>query len=134
MDVQIQLNTFVNTTLYKMEDLYSLAERALDVAIAEKKFLFKIYDYLQHNKAKRKDAIEFLESSTCDNISKTIDDLNEFIKGGNDTEHRQIKEGYCFLSKPDARKISKYLTGLIDDAERYKYDHRPGRRKKAVNK
>ena len=56
MDVQIQLNTFVNTTLYKMEDLYSLAERALDVAIAEKKFLFKIYDYLQHNKAKRKDA------------------------------------------------------------------------------
>ena len=57
-----------------MEDLYSLAERALDVAITEKKFLFKIYDYLQHNKAKRKDAIEFLESSTCDNISKTIND------------------------------------------------------------
>jgi len=117
-----------------MEELYSLAERAMDVAITEKKFFFKVYDYLQHNKAKRKDATEFLESSTADNLRKTIDDLDEFIKGGNDQDHKQIREGYCFLHKPEARKISRYLKGLIADAEQYEHDKRPGRRKKTVNK
>ena len=116
------------------DDIYDLAERALDIAILEKKFLFKLYPLLEHSKATRKVTLEFLESSTARAIEDTAHDLEEYIKGGKDAEHTQIREAYHFLSKPEARKIVKYLRGIIDDAKRYEWDHRPGRRKKSIAK
>ena len=116
------------------DDIYDLAERALDIAILEKKFLFKLYPLLEHSKATRKVTLEFLESSTARAIEDTAHDLEEYIKGGKDAEHTQIREAYHFLSKPEARKIVKYLRGIIDDAKRYEWDHRPGRRKKTIAK
>ena len=116
------------------DDIYDLAERALDIAILEKKFLFKLYPLLEHSKATRKVTLEFLESSTARAIEDTAHDLEEYIKGGKDSEHTQIREAYHFLSKPEARKIVKYLRGIIDDAKRYEWDHRPGRRKKSIAK
>ena len=116
------------------DDIYELAERALDVAIMEKRFLFKLYPLLEHSKATRKATLEFLESSTCKAIDDTAHDLEEYIKGGKDSEHTQIREAYHFLSKPEARKIVKYLRGIIDDAKRYEWEHRPGRRKKSIAK
>jgi len=116
------------------DDIYELAERALDVAIMEKRFLFKLYPLLEHSKATRKSTLEFLESSTCRAIDDTAHDLEEYIKGGKDSEHTQIREAYHFLTKPEARKIVKYLRGIIDDAKRYEWDHRPGRRKKTIAK
>ena len=117
-----------------IDDVYDLAERALDVAILEKRFLFKIYPLLEHSKTTRKATLEFLESSTAKAIEDTAHDLEEYIKGGKDAEHTQIREAYHFLSKPEARKIVKYLRGIIDDAKRYEWDHRPGRRKKSIAK
>ena len=116
------------------DDIYDLAERALDIAILEKKFLFKLYPLLEHSKATRNVTLEFLESSTARAIEDTAHDLEEYIKGGKDAEHTQIREAYHFLSKPEARKIVKYLRGIIDDAKRYEWDHRPGRRKKSIAK
>ena len=116
------------------DDVYMLAEKAMDVAITEKKFFFKIYDLLHHSKATRKSCIEFLDSTTAKSINETADDLEEYIKGGSDGTHKQIREAYHFLSKPEARKIVKYLRGIIDDAKRYEWDHRPGRRKKSISK
>ncbi len=116
------------------DDIYDLTERALDIAILEKKFLFKLYPLLEHSKATRKATLEFLESSTARAIEDTAHDLEEYIKGGKDAEHTQIREAYHFLSKPEARKIVKYLRGIIDDAKRYEWDHRPGRRKKSIAK
>ena len=116
------------------DDIYDLAERALDIAILEKKFLFKLYPLLEHSKATRKVTLEFLESSTARAIEDTAHDLEEYIKGGKDAEHTQIREAYHFLSKPEARKIVKYLRGIIEDAKRYEWDHRPGRRKKSIAK
>ena len=116
------------------DDIYDLAERALDIAILEKKFLFKLYPLLEHSKATRKVTLEFLESSTARAIEDTSRDLEEYIKGGKDAEHTQIREAYHFLSKPEARKIVKYFRGIIDDAKTYEWDHRPGRRKKSIAK
>ena len=116
------------------DDIYDLAERALDIAILEKKFLFKLYPLLEHSKATRKVTLEFLESSTARAIEDTAHDLEEYIKGGKDAEHTQIRDAYHFLSKPEARKIVKYLRGIIEDAKRYEWDHRPGRRKRSVAK
>ncbi len=117
-----------------IDDVYELAERALDVAILEKRFLFKLYPLLTHAKATRKSTLEFLESTTARAIEDTAHDLEEYIKGGKDPEHVQIREAYHFLSKPEARKIVKYLRGIIDDAKRYEWEHRPGRRKKTIAK
>ena len=116
------------------DDIYELAERALDVAILEKRFLFKLYPLLTHSKATRKSTLEFLESTTAKAIEDTAHDLEEYIKGGKDSEHTQLREAYHFLSKPEARKIVKYLRGIIDDAKRYEWEHRPGRRKKSIAK
>ena len=116
------------------DDIYELAERALDVAILEKRFLFKLYPLLEQSKGTRKATLEFLESSTCKAIDDTAHDLEEYIKGGKDSEHTQIREAYHFLSKPEARKIVKYLRGIIEDAKRSEWDHRPGRRKRSVAK
>jgi hypothetical protein len=44
--------------------------------------------------------------------------------------HKQLREGYGHIPKPQARKIRNYLSGILEDAQRYNYDKRPGRRKK----
>ena len=43
-----------------------------------------------------------------------------------------MREAYGYLGKPEARKIRKYLNGILEDAQRYSYDRRPGRRKKVT--
>ena len=112
-----------------MDEFYFLVERSIDVAMFEQKYLFNMYQHLKFNKARRRDATDFLNSSTAQNITQTADELKAFIKGGDKT----LREAYAFLSKPQARKVVKYLDGLLDDARRYEYDRRPGRRPKSVN-
>ena len=41
-----------------------------------------------------------------------------------------LREAYGHIPKPQARKIKQFLEGIIEDAERYSYDRRPGRRTK----
>ena len=41
----------------------------------------------------------------------------------------QLREAYGHLGKPKARKISKYLLKILQDAWQYEIDKRPGRRK-----
>ena len=108
------------------EELYSLVEASIDVAMLQKKYLFNMYGYLKGEGAKRKVATEFLCSQTKSSLEQTISDLDLYIKGGDKT----IREAYAFLSKPEARKIRTYLNKIIEDAEKYEYDRRPGRRKK----
>ena len=52
------------------------------------------------------------------------------VNNGNDNMHKQLREGYGFIPKPQARKIKNYLQNILDDATRYSNDRRPGRRKK----
>ena len=56
--------------------------------------------------------------------------LYHFVKGGADNEHKQLREGYGHIPKPQARKIKNYLYGILEDARRYSSDRKPGRRKK----
>ena len=58
------------------------------------------------------------------------EELEEYIKGGADNDHKQLREGYGHIPKPQARKIKNYLYGILEDARRYSHDRRPGRRKK----
>ncbi len=63
-------------------------------------------------------------------MSETVLDLEAYIKGGNDNNHKQLREAYGHIPKPQARKIKNYLYSILEDAWRYQRDRRPGRRKK----
>ena len=110
-------------------DIYDLIEHAIDNAF-EGQMNLKFYNYLKDSKVKKHEIDEFILSTTTNEISNLILDLDEYLKGGNDNEHKQLREGYGHIPKPQARKIRNYLESFIDDAERYSNDKKPGRRKK----
>ena len=110
-------------------DIYDLIEHAIDNAFGGQMNL-KFYDYLKDNKIKKHEIDAFIESTTAWEISEITMDLDEYLKGGADSEHKQLREGYGHIPKPQARKIRNYLESFIEDAKRYSDDRRPGRRKK----
>ena len=108
-------------------DIYDLIEHAIDNAFSGQMNL-KFYDYLKETKTKKHEVDAFIASTTTHEIGDIILDLDEYIKGGNDSEHKQLREGYGHIPKPQARKIKTYLYGILEDAWRYSHDRRPGRR------
>jgi len=110
-------------------DIYDLIEHAIDNAF-EGQMNLKFYDYLKNTKIKKQEVDAFLTSTTAKEILDLTVDLDEYIKGGSDNEHKQIREGYGHIPKPQARKIKIYLQNILEDARRYSSDRRPGRRKK----
>jgi hypothetical protein len=110
-------------------DIYDIIEHAIDYAF-EGRMNLKFYDYLKSTKIKKHEIDAFIESSTAAEISDITLDLDEYIKGGADNDHKQLREGYGHIPKPQARKIKAYLYGILEDAWRYSNDRRPGRRKK----
>ena len=112
-----------------MEDLYGVVESSIDYAF-NGKFVLKFYDYLKSCNATRTVAESFIESSTAAEINDIVLDLEEYLRGGQDNDHKQLREAYGHIPKPQARKIKEYLNSILEDAWRYKHDKRPGRRKK----
>tara|TARA_A200000159_G_scaffold145764_1_gene151617 strand:+ start:332 stop:691 length:360 start_codon:yes stop_codon:yes gene_type:complete len=110
-------------------DIYDLIEHAIDNAF-EGQMNLKFYDYLKATKVKKQDVDKFIESSTSKEINDLSSELEQYLEGGSDSMHKQLREGYGHIPKPQARKIKIYLQGILDDAKRYSYDRRPGRRKK----
>lgn len=112
-----------------LSDMYDLIEHAIDNAF-EGQMNLKFYQYLKDNKIKKHEVDSFIESSTAAEISDITLELNEYIIGGQDNEHKQLREGYGHISKPQARKIKIYLNDILEDSWRYSRDRKPGRRKK----
>ena len=111
------------------EEVYYVLEEALELAF-QGKFVVKLYDYFEVRGVTKAEADQFLHSSTAKELADEVIELNEYIKGGNDSSHKQIREAYHHIPKPKARKIMAYLGGILEDAVRYQHDRRPGRRKK----
>ena len=78
------------------------------------------------------DADAFIESSTATEINLLVLDLEDYLEGGTDSAHKQLREGYGHIPKPQARKIKNYLYGILEDAWKYSHDKRRGRRKKST--
>ena len=111
----------------KVDELCSLVERAMDAAMGEGRFLMKVYPLLEAQKFTRREVTEFIESSTAASVSEMCLELEGYIKGGDP----YLRESFGHIPKPQARKIRTYLTKILDDALRYSYDKRPGRKKKS---
>ena len=112
-----------------LNDIYDLIEHAIEDAFRNRMNL-KFYEYLKDNKIKKYEIDAFIESSAAVEISETVMDLEDYLEGGSDDMHKQLREGYGHIPKPQARKIKTYLYGILEDAWRYSRDRKPGRRKK----
>ena len=111
------------------ENVYDLIEHAIEYAF-DGKMQLKFYDFLKYRKTTKAEIDSFLQSSTAKELADEVLELKEYIKGGRDSNHQQLREAYGHIPKPQARKIMKYLGGILEDAVRYRHDRRPGRRKK----
>ena len=111
------------------ETVYDMLEHAIEYAF-EGKMQLKFYDYLKHRKTKKTEIDSFIESSTVKEISDQVLELEGYIQGGSDNNHKQLREAYGHIPKPQARKIKAYFIKIIEDAVRYQHERRPGRRKK----
>ena len=110
-------------------EVYYDVEKAIDLSF-KGQFVLKFYDYLKVRGTKRVEVEKFIESATASELNNLVDDLDEYLEGGSDEMHKQLREGYGHIPKPQARKIRNYLHGILEDASKYSHDKRPGRRKK----
>ena len=111
-------------------EMNNIIEESVDYAF-QGKLTFNMYDYLKSNKATKRDVQEFVDSATARNITLLIMDLEDYLEGGSDDAHKQLREGYGYLGKPEARKVKNYLESILQDAWKYEQEKKPGRRKKS---
>ena len=112
------------------EETYDMIEHVIDNAF-KGNLNFKFYEFLKENKIKKHEIDAFNESSVAAELSDLTLQLEEYIKGGADDEHKQLREAYGYIPKPQARKIKEYLHGILLDGWRYSSDKKPGRRRKS---
>ena len=112
------------------ESVYDMLEHAIEYAF-QGKMQLKFYDYLKYRKTKKWEVDEFIQSSTAAEMSDIVLQLEEYIKGGKDSDHKQLREAYGHIPKPQARKIRNYLYGILADAWRYSNDRKPGRKRRS---
>ena len=111
------------------ENVYDLVEHAIEYAF-EGKLTLKFYEFLKYRKTTKAEVDSFLKSSTAKELADEVVELKEYIRGGSDSNHQQLREAYGHIPKPQARKIMIYLGNILEDAVRYSDDRKPGRRKK----
>ena len=111
------------------ENVYDMIEHAIEYAFVGKMQL-KFYEFLKYRKTTKAEVDSFLLSSTAKELTDEVVELDEYIKGGKDSSHKQLREAYGHIPKPQARKIKNYLASIIEDAVRYSNDRKPGRKKR----
>ncbi len=112
------------------EEVYYVLEESLELAF-KGQFVIKLYEYFQSRGVTKVEADQFLNSSTAHEIAELISELTEYIKGGKDSNHQQLREAYHHVPKPQARKIRDYLSCILEDAVRYSDDKRKGRKRRS---
>ena len=112
------------------ESVYDMLEHAIEYAF-QGKMQLKFYEYLKYRKTKKWEVDEFIQSSTAAEISDVVLQLEGYIKGGKDSDHKQLREAYGHIPKPQARKIKNYLYGILADAWKYSHDRKPGRKRRS---
>ena len=113
------------------DSVYDLVEHAIDYAFEKGRFQLRFYDFLKYRKTTKAEVDAFISSSTAAELSDLVLQLEEYIKGGNDSDHRQLREAYPHIPNPQARKIRNYLTCILDDAFQYSNDKRRGRKRRS---
>tara|TARA_B100001996_G_scaffold214070_1_gene164438 strand:- start:635 stop:991 length:357 start_codon:yes stop_codon:yes gene_type:complete len=112
------------------EEVYYVLEESLELAF-KGQFVVKLYEYFQSRGVTKVEADQFLKSSTFHEIASVVTELTEYLKGGKDSNHQQLREAYHHIPKPQARKIRDYFACILEDAVRYSDDRRRGRKRRS---
>ena len=115
---------------HNFEEVYYVLEESLELAF-KGQFVIKLYEYFQSRGVTKAEADQFLNSSTAHEIADVVVELTEYIKGGMDSDHKQLREAYHHIPKPQARKIRDYLACILEDAVQYSNDKRRGRKRRS---
>ena len=115
---------------HNCEEVYYVLEESLELAF-KGQFVIKLYEYFQARGVTKVEADQFLNSSTAHEIADVVKELTEYIKGGIDSDHKQLREAYHHIPKPQARKIRNYLACILEDAVQYSNDKRRGRKRRS---
>jgi hypothetical protein len=118
---------------WELYQMYEVVEHTIDYAF-NGKFMLNMYEYLKSIKATKRDVEEFINSPTALEINTIILDLEDYMEGGNDSQHKQLREAYGYLGKPEARKIRNYLYEILQDAWKYEQEKKPGRKRRRLSK
>ena len=70
------------------ENVYDLIEHAIEYAF-EGKMTLKFYEFLKYRKTTKAESDAFLHSSTAKELADEVLELQEYIKGGRDSNHQQ---------------------------------------------
>ena len=95
------------------ETVYDMIEHALELAY-QGKMQLKFYEFLKYRKTKKNEVDAFLHSSTAKELANEVRDLQEYIRGGSDNDHKQLREAYghipnCLLyTSPSPRDKRQY--------------------------
>jgi hypothetical protein len=103
---------------FPLLELYVDVEKSIDSAF-NGKFLIKFYDYLKVRETTKLDIEKFITSHTYQNLIEEISNLNQYLEGGDDSLHKQFREAYGHVPKPQARKIKNYFMDIVNDANKY---------------
>tara|TARA_B100000287_G_scaffold298341_1_gene281548 strand:- start:30 stop:386 length:357 start_codon:yes stop_codon:yes gene_type:complete len=112
------------------EEIYYILEESLELAF-KGQFVIKLYEYFQSRGVTKAEADQFINSSTFHEIASLVTELTEYIKGGKDSNHQQLREAYHHIPKPQARKIRDYFACILEDAVQYSNDKRRGRKRRS---
>jgi hypothetical protein len=114
------------------DEIYNIVNTAIDIAVTSEKYQLNFYNFLKNEGIKKPEISSFLKSSLVSQIRDEIAHLNLYLNGGSDVA--DLREVYGWMGKPRARKYKEYLFKIIEDAEKYDYEKRPGRKPGSKNK
>ena len=103
-------------------EIYEAVDKAIDEVFKNDRYVLNLYQLAKTLRLKRDDMSEFLHSSVAGELKNLVLESDEYLKGGRDSHHQQLREAYGHIPKPKARKIRNYLYGMIMDAYRYERD------------
>jgi len=108
------------------DQIYEIVNAAIDEAVTQQQYRLNFYSFLSSEKLKRKEIISFLSSSLVSQMKDEVSHLDLYLDGGPDVA--DLREVYGWMGKPRARKYKEYLMKIIEDAEKYEREKRPGRK------
>lgn len=115
-----------------MNDIYFIVNQAIDDAVKTEKYQLNFYSFLKAESFKRTEIVNFLNSGLVSQMRDEISHLDLYLNGGPDVA--DLREVYGWMGKPRARKYKEYLMKIIEDAEKYEKEKRPGRKPGSKNK
>ncbi len=105
-------------------DIDQAVDRAIDEVFSHDRYVLNLYQVATKLKLKHQVMREFLTGSVAQEVRELIYQLDEYIKGGRDSEHEQLREAYGNIPKPRARKIRSYMYKILEDAIRYERERK----------